>query len=93
MTSLRSFQDEIQKIHQREVVKQRAQAFSESIKAKEKSDANLKKAVLAKDAAEKPAAEPAPTITDTWDDDLSDSIDKLQVCASCRLYANTNAQQ
>lgn len=43
MTSLRAFQDEIEEIHQREVIKKRAQTLIERQNLKEKDKKDAKK--------------------------------------------------
>lgn len=76
MTSLRSFQNEIDSIHHREVAKKRAQTLAEREKDKDVKKSAAKPAVK--------VAEAQPVSEDAQDDDeasvLANVEEKVQVC-------------
>lgn len=83
MTSLRAFQDEIEEIHQREVIKKRAQTLIErqNLKEKDKKDAKKEskdtKNTIQSAAVSPPQADAQPA--DDEEESLSDVETKIQV--------------
>lgn len=93
MTTLRTFQDDIEKIHHQEVVKQRAKALVE--KEKEKDTAKKVEREKGKDIkkAEAESAAPASVVEsvppEDYESDVNSLEEKIQASLHCLIHVET----